>query len=158
MSRKPVNVMEEEEVEEEEVYGDDRFGGGDGGGFADESYEHDEPLEGILQEEDYNLGEVDDEAEEVEEEEEEEEEDIYGTREPSPPVKQRKGRPKLAQKPAKNAPSTQRTKSSSTQPAPKRTRTISTALRSPKIIQRKEIPHPADVSMMDRESTPLILY
>ena len=68
MSRKPVNVMEEEEVEEEEVYGDDRFGGGDGGGFADESYEHDEPLEGILQEEDYNLGEVDDEAEEAEEE------------------------------------------------------------------------------------------
>jgi len=158
LSRKPEPMEEEIVEEEEEIYDHDRFGGGDGG-FADESYEHDEPVEDILQED------FEEEVEEVEEEEEEdevqvveEEEDIYGTQKPSPIIRKR-GRPKgSSQKPAKKAPSKQRTKSSSSQPAPKRARTTSSAPRSPKILQRKEIPHPADVSTIDGESTPPSYY
>lgn len=148
LSRKPAEPIEEEEIVDEEIYDDDRFGGGDGG-FADESYDHDEPVEDLLQGEDENSEDFEGEIEEVEEEE-----DIYGTLEPSPPVNRGRGRPKgSSQKPAKKAPLRLRAKQISAQPAPKRAGTTSTGARSPKILQRREIPHPGDVSTIDGEST-----
>lgn len=159
-AKKPMNLMEEEEIEEEEeIIGEeipdaDRYGGDYGGnfGFPDESFGHDEEEEDLPLEEDDNLEDMGEEQ--VEEQvEEEEEEDIYGRQETPPPIKRGKGRgrgrPKASEKPAKTPTGKPRTKSSSSQPVAKRARTTSAAPHSPKIIQRKVIPHPADLSTMD---------
>jgi hypothetical protein len=143
-----LDEQEEEEVQDYGGYGDDF-----GGGFGDDSFDRQDPEdeEEVPQDlPDGDLGDV--------EEGEEGEEDIYG-REPSPPPVRRPGRPKASEKPipnkSKKPVGRPPKRAGSTQPAPKRARTTSSGPRAssqpPKIIERKEIPHPADISMMDSD-------
>jgi hypothetical protein len=147
------DVVEDEDEEDEPGVPDDQDDGQDyggfGGGFGDDSFGQDEPMDEQELLPYDNLGDV------------EEEEDIYG-QQPSPqPPKKSRGRPKASSQsvqPEKPKKVTKR--AGSTQPVPKRPRTTSAAPRGSsqpaKIIERKEIPHPADMSMMDSESkTPL---
>jgi len=159
--KKRMGLMEEEEEEdeEEEIPSGERsaldYGGDYGGdfGFPDEPFQQDEEEEeeDLPLEEDDNLEDMEEEQEdEVQDEEDQnEEDDISGQQETPPPVKRSKGRTKVSEKATKKPAGRQRTKSSSSQPVPKRARTTSAAPRSPKIIQRKVIPHPADISTMD---------
>jgi hypothetical protein len=144
--QKQLDFMEEEEVHDHGGFGDDF-----GGGFGDDSFEYGDAVDDIPQEEEGDLDDVEDKPQE----EEEEEEDIYGRQAtPPPPIKRGKGRPRVSEKPAKPSTGRKRTKSASTQPAAKGARTTSAAPHFPKIIERKEIPHPADLSMMDGDGTP----
>jgi centromere protein C len=138
---------EQEEQEELQDYGDVRGNYGDdyGGDYGGDSFGQEESFE-----------EQQDPPNEDVEDVEEEEEDIYGHQPSPPPVQRARGRSKASDKPIplnKPKKAVGRPKASSTQPAPKRARTTSTAPRAssqpPKIIERKEVPHPADISMMD---------
>ena len=155
-TKKHMNFMEEDE-EEEEIPNAERsppdYGGDYGGdfGFPDEPFQLDEEEEDLPLEEDDNLEDMEEEQEEEgqDEEDEREEDDISERQETPPPVKPSRGRPKVSEKPTKKPAGRQPTKSSSSQPVAKRARTTSAAPRSPKIIQRKVIPHPADISTVD---------
>jgi hypothetical protein len=101
-----------------------------------------------------------DEYEEQAPYEEDEEEDIYGqppSASPPPQPKPQSSRAQKSKKPTTSRPrkqSKQTSSSSSSQPT-KRARTTSTAPRSPKIIERREVPHAADISTLDGDGSPL---
>jgi hypothetical protein len=152
--RKPVEPEpepepeEEPEEEEEEIVEEEDYH--EVAPFGDD-YDYEDNAFGQGEEFEERLEEREDSREDtVMEQDEEDEEDLYGRPPTPPPVKPGKGRPKQSAKPAKKASGKGRPpKQSSTQPAAKRPRTTSAAPPSPKIIQRREIPHPADISTME---------
>jgi len=139
---------EQEEAQEEELLEEEPYH--QVAGFGDD-YDDDDGF-GQQEEEFEDQLQEDSREDVVMEEEEEEEEDLYGPPPTPPPAKRSKARPKQTTKPAKKPSGKGRPpKQSSTQPTAKRSRTTSSA---PQITQRKEIPQPADVSIMGGDGTP----
>lgn len=90
--------------------------------------------------------------EEEYDDEEEEEEDIYG--QPPSPQPQPRSRIQKSKKSAKSSRSRKQSGQPPSSQPTKRARTTSTAPRSPKIIERREVPYAADISTMDGDGTP----
>lgn len=146
-SRKAL-VLDEDEEEEEIVRQDEDVDHSSdyGGGFGDNSFDQNGQMED--QEEDQYVDQQQLEDEEAEEEQVEE------PATPSPG--RRKARSKSAPKSKARSQAKKPKPSSSSQPAAKRPRTTPVASQS--IIQRKEYPHPADVSMMDGDGILFFFY
>jgi hypothetical protein len=133
---------EEEEAAEEEQYHDDGLGDDYGTGFGDNPFDEPEQAEETPEAQDDN-------PEDVGHAQDEEEEDLHVHKPAVPPGRRGKGQPKMSsQKSAKKSGGRPRKQSPPVRPAPKRART-SAAPASPKIIQRREVPHQGDISMAD---------